>query len=135
MKRVASLAGAVALAAMWGGLALAAPPRGEGPVPKFQCEVAETPQWLSRPTGADIQRLYPHGGATGEQARGLLNCTIGADGGLQDCSVAEMRPEGRGFEEATLALAPLFRVTPPRCKDGTPALGGTVTIPVRWQIG
>ena len=64
-----------------------------------------------------------------------MTCAVGADGGLQDCRVIEETPPERGFGDATLALAPLFRMTPPLCKDGTPALGGTVTIPVRWQIG
>jgi periplasmic protein TonB len=99
------------------------------------------PNWIERPTAADIARLYPAQAAReGLAARVAMTCRFGADGRLANCGIAKSEVEGAttpridiemDFGTATLQLAKLFRAAP-MGRDGAPVAGGIVRIPVRW---
>ena len=66
----------------------------------------------------------------GGEAR--IECTVSAAGLLAGCKVLAESPQGAGFGEAALALAPKFAmktVTP----SGRPVAGASVVIPIRFQ--
>lgn len=94
----------------------------------------DQPNWVRKPTGRDIARVYPpeaqrrslNGGA-------VITCSVLADGRLTACQASDEQPPGMGFGEATLKLAPIFQMSP-TTKDGRPVAGGTVRIPIIFRI-
>ena len=89
---------------------------------------AAAPTWLSRPTAADVERVYPPEAlkqALGGLAR--LQCTVNAQGALEACRVAAEEPDNAGFGQAALQLAPLFKMVPQAALTGT-----KLTIPIRF---
>ena len=50
-----------------------------------------------------------------------------------DCSVVSEDPADQDFGDAALKLSKLFKMRP-QSKDGVPTGGGTVRIPIRFQI-
>lgn len=93
------------------------------------------PQWAALPTGDDLMAAYPRDAAKAGvlKARVVLKCDVIADGALSDCAVESEDPAGYGVGKATMALAPTFRLgiwTP----EGLPAIGGSVRIPIRYDI-
>ena len=70
-----------------------------------------TPQWVRRPTEAEIQEAWPPG-ARGTPGQAVLNCWINSKGGLTNCNVDKETPRGMGFGAAALKLAPVIRLTP-----------------------
>ena len=92
------------------------------------------PDWARRPSGDDVARYYPERAARlGLGGRATIVCKVRVDGSLTDCSVASEEPAGAGFGEATLKLAPMFRMTP-QTRDGIPVDGASVRIPVVYSL-
>lgn len=103
--------------------AAVAPPAGS--------DLITRPQWAARPSGDVLARVYPRGALSrGEGGRATLNCTVKANGYLENCTVVE--EEGEGFGQAALAASPYFRMKP-QMADGKPVGGGTVRIPLVWR--
>ena len=89
--------------------------------------------WLRRPNADDLAQVYPIAAArSGMGGEARIECTVSAAGLLAGCKVLAESPQGAGFGEAALALAPKFAmktVTP----SGRPVAGASVVIPIRFQ--
>lgn len=92
------------------------------------------PDWVSRPTGADLVRLYP-ADAVARRVEGmvLMQCRVERDGALTACVILREGPQDVGFGDAALEMAPLFRMKP-MSRDGRPVAGGVVRIPIRFVV-
>jgi TonB family protein len=111
--------------------AVAPPPAAEAPATTAAPLIDIV--WITKPTGADIARVYPDAAAHhGGQGRAHLQCTATAEGRLADCTVFEA-PAGQGFGAAALALAPLFQMRP-NGQDGLPVAGRPIRIPIRFAL-
>jgi TonB family protein len=94
-----------------------------------------SPDWLSLPSGGDMENLYPdHAKAEGVPGTGRVRCQITTEGRLADCFVVSETPLGLGFGAATVKLAGRFRMRP-MMLDGAPVAGAVVEVPVRWSLG
>jgi TonB family protein len=92
------------------------------------------PVWSSKPTGADLARLYPaQARAQGLGGMAVIQCDVTTAGALSGCAVVSETPRGAGFAGATLQMAPLFRMKP-KSIDGKPVAGGIVRIPVKYMV-
>lgn len=104
------------------------------PVEPDKARMIANPSWLRRPTGEELGRLYPRlalernisGGAT-------LLCEVAANGAVRACSVIDEAPKGRGFGDAALAGAKLFKLNP-RTVDGQAVEGAKVRIPLVFNL-
>lgn len=96
---------------------------------------APQPQWLSRPSGEDIARLYPPKARERVlSGRVVLACVISASGRLQDCRVVEETPRGYGFGEAALRAAGRYVVRADGPGDAAAVVGRTVNLPVAFTV-
>jgi TonB family protein len=96
--------------------------------------VITQPDWLSKPTGADIAELYPKAAAAANiEGRATLRCHVAATGDLIDCAAVNEEPLGQGFGQAALAMAAKFKMRP-MSKDGVPIAGGQVAIPIKFSL-
>lgn len=95
--------------------------------------VITRPQWLSRPGAREFERFYPARAREREkEGRVTLDCIVAADGAI-GCRVARETPEGWGFGQAALKIAPSFRLAP-RMEDGRPTEGGTVRVEIAFRL-
>jgi TonB family protein len=96
---------------------------------------AGAPAVLALPTNEEIGQAFP-GRARQEgvgESEVMLDCFIGAGGLLRNCEVASESPEGYGFGEAALELAPSFRMSQ-WSPEGLPVVGSRVRIPVSYDL-
>jgi TonB family protein len=114
-------------------LAYAEPPAAvASPPPKPS--VITAPDWLRKPTGADMARFYPKAAAAARvEGRATIHCKVAVTGDLTDCVASNEDPLGQAFGEAALNLAPLFKMRP-QTKDGVPVSGGQINIPIRFML-
>lgn len=97
--------------------------------------VITRPDWARLPDARDLERFYPPRAREQEvEGRSTIRCSVTAQGTLVDCSVVSESPDGYGFGEAAVRMSSRFRMRP-RTIDGQPVEGGTVTVPIRWQLG
>jgi hypothetical protein len=99
-----------------------------------QPAVVTRPAWSSTPNGADFAHLYP-AKARAEHVAGMavMRCRVGLTGALSGCAIVREAPRGMGFGDATLRMAPLFRLKPGSV-NGTPVAGAIIHIPVQFRL-
>lgn len=114
---------AAALCALaWGAPGQAAP----------RPSIVTNPDWLERPSGADVAAMYPKlAMAMSITGRAVVACQVDSYGALEACKVDSASPSGLGFGEAALALTAKFRMRP-KTLDGRPIAGGDIRIPIRF---
>jgi protein TonB len=107
-----------------------APPPPEPPRPS----VITSPDWLRKPTGEDMARYYPdRAQRMSVEGSATISCTVNARGTLDNCSVTSETPADQDFGTAAIRMSKLFKMRP-QTKDGAPVDGGTVRIPIRFQL-
>ena len=89
------------------------------------------PQWLRLPSRSEVAKAYPRARADGQPGSAMLSCEVANDGALFGCVVMNESPAGKGFGAAALRLSRLYRMQPV-IREGVPAPGGSVLIPIRW---
>lgn len=123
-RRAAGAGLVAALAIAGGGLAWAA----KAP------SLVTQPDWITRPTPADVVQDYPPAAAKAKvEGRATLGCDVAADGALAGCKVLSEAPAGAGFGEAAMKMSARFRMKP-MSRDGHPVAGGVVRIPFKFLL-
>ena len=105
-----------------------APARPRGPV------MIKSPDWVSKPTAAQLGRVYPDRAAVeGISGAATLLCGVAANGGMVGCTVIDESPKGWRFGHAALASARYFKMSP-RTVDGQVVEGAKVRIPMVFAM-
>jgi hypothetical protein len=91
--------------------------------------------WSAAPSIADMLSLYP-AKARAEKRSGFasVQCNVGRDGHLQQCSVLREEPRGAGFGSAGRALAGRFQLGAADLKL-LGAMRATVNLPIAFSLG
>lgn len=90
-------------------------------------------RWASKPTMADLMRLYPRRALRlGQGAMISMACKVKSDGTLDGCAIVDMNGADPAFGPATLALEGLFKLR--ATEDQALSEDGEVKIPIVWRI-
>ncbi|MBX7248954.1 MAG: TonB family protein [Caulobacteraceae bacterium] len=91
-----------------------------------------TPNWLHRPTSAEIDAAYPAGvGRMSEQPRVTMTCTVGKEGRFAACEIESEQPAGYGFGRAAQQVAKLYRLDP-WSREGEPLEDTSIRITITF---
>lgn len=75
-------------------------------------ETAVGPTWASQPDNRTMTDAFPGFAVmAGLSGSVTLNCATTREGGLEDCTVVEAKPEGLGFDRTAMTLARQSRVS------------------------
>jgi TonB family protein len=93
-----------------------------------------SPTWVAGLDPEAMARAFPAEAAAKGVADGeaVLRCQVTAGGGLSGCEVERARPDGLGFDEAALKLAPSLKMNLWSAEAG-PVEGGVVHVPIRLE--
>jgi protein TonB len=95
----------------------------------------KNPDWVSRPTAAQLGRVYPDRAVDKDvSGAATLLCGVAADGSMVGCTVIDEAPKGWRFGQAALAAARYFKMSP-RTVDGQVVEGAKVRIPIVFTLG
>lgn len=109
-------------------------PPAQRPAPPPPNPGITNPDWLRRPTGAEIARYYPERAARrGIEGRAVIGCRVSASGRLEQCTVRAETPSDEDFGAAALKMSRHFKMRP-MTRDGVPVSGGTIRIPIRFAL-
>lgn len=104
------------------------PPSPPGPA------IIRNPNWVSKPSAAQLGRLYPERAARlGMKGAATLLCGVSATGSMVGCSVIDEMPRGWRFGEAALDSSRFFKMSP-RTVDGQAVEGAKVRIPIVFNL-
>jgi len=102
------------------------------PTPKER--LIRNPTWMRKPTGSEMEKIYPRRAMELEKSGGAtLMCTVAASGSVGGCSVIDESPKGLGFGDAAVAAAKFFKLSP-RTVDGDAVEGAKVRIPLVFNL-
>lgn len=112
---------------MWLGLIAA----GVAAAGATACPPDVPPDWLEKPSGADIAWVYPPK-AVEEERGGLVTvaCELNIEGLTEHCLVISEQPRGYGFGNAALMLTDFMKFTPSR--ECGRIMRGDVRIPLTF---
>ncbi len=97
--------------------------------------VISNPDWISKPSGAQLADAYPGRALDlGMAGSVTLLCTVGVDGRVRDCKVAAETPKDLGFGPAALRLSRWFRIRP-ETENGEAIDGALVRVPLQFGVG
>lgn len=104
------------------------------PEPPRSPPVITRPDWVSRPSAAQMSRAFPDRAlADGIGGSATLRCQVLIGGNLSGCAVTGETPAGMGFGRAALSLTRHFKLSP-RTVDGHAVDGAAVVFTVRFGV-
>jgi TonB family protein len=110
---------------------VAAPPSITPDITRTPHTLAQ-PQVLTAPSAEALQRDYPAAALAAHIAgQVVLGCQVTLAGKLADCAVLRETPAGQDFAAAALRLSADF-VLRPMLRDGEPAGGGKIILPIAF---
>lgn len=94
-----------------------------------------SPRWISMPDPARIQGAFPKAAADAgvKKGVGVIDCATARDGRLTDCKVSREAPEGLGFGQAAMTVAPIMQMNP-WTDDGRPIDGARIKLPIEFTL-
>jgi protein TonB len=88
---------------------------------------------VKMPSPTEFARYYPpEAYAKGISGHAMVKCQVAADGSMTNCLVVSESPEGLGFGDAMLKIAPHFRMKL-LSKSGQPTVGWWINIPAAFN--
>lgn len=93
------------------------------------------PRWTAVPAISDLAAVVPPEAKKVKvyKARVVMTCRVAAEGKVENCGVTSEDPAGLGYGQAATSLSPYFRLAV-WTDEGLPSVGGTVNIPLRFDL-